>query len=82
MLYASSFVLSGLGRHDEAIEAAEKVVNLLGKASHTLGRLGAAYALAGNLEEAQKTLDEMEQISVRRYVSPYHVALVHCCAGP
>ena len=81
MLYASSFVLSGLGRHDEAIVAAEKVVNLLGKASHTLGRLGAAYALAGNVEEAQKTLDDMELISARRYVSPYHVAIVNCALG-
>jgi eukaryotic-like serine/threonine-protein kinase len=81
MLYGSSFVLSGLGRHDEAIEAAQKVVELLGKASHTLGRLGAAYAAAGNTEAAQQALDEMEVISARRYVSPYHIALVNCALG-
>jgi len=78
MLYGASFVLSGLGRHAEAIEAAEKVVELLGKASHTLGRLGAAHAAAGNVEAAQRALDDMEVISQRRYVSPYHVAIVNC----
>jgi TolB-like protein/Tfp pilus assembly protein PilF/tRNA A-37 threonylcarbamoyl transferase component Bud32 len=78
MLYGASFVLTGLGRHAEAIEAAEKVVELLGQASHTLGRLGAAHAAAGNVAEAQKTIEELELISARRYVSPYHVALVNC----
>jgi tetratricopeptide (TPR) repeat protein len=53
MLYGVSFVLSRMGRHAEAIETAEKCVEKLGKASHTLGRLGAAYAAAGNLEAGQ-----------------------------
>jgi serine/threonine protein kinase/tetratricopeptide (TPR) repeat protein len=81
MLYGVSFVLSRLSRHTEAIDAAIKCVELLGKASHTLGRLGAAYAAAGNLDEAQKVLDEMDQLSTRRYVSPYHLALVNCALG-
>ena len=81
MLYASSFVLSRLGRHDEAVEAAQQCVNLLGTASHTLGRLGAAHAAAGNLAEGQKVLDEMDQLAERRFVSPYHLALVHCALG-
>ena len=78
MLYALGFVLSRLSRHDEAIKAAERSVELLGKASHTLGRLGAAYAAAGRYDDAQKVLDEMEAISERRHVSPYHLALVNC----
>jgi TolB-like protein/Tfp pilus assembly protein PilF len=81
MLYASSFVLSRLGRHQEAIAAAEKCVESLGTVSHTLGRLGAAHAAAGNLEEAQKALDEMETLSSRRYVSPYHQSLVNAALG-
>ena len=81
MLYGASFVLSRLSRHEEAIEAGIRCVELLGKASHTLGRLGAAYAAAGNLDEAQKVLDEMDQLSARRYVSPYHLALVNCALG-
>lgn len=81
MLYGVSFVLSRLNRHAEAIEAAERCVELLGKASHTLGRLGAAYAAAGNLEQGQRVLDEMDQLSARRFISPYHLALVNCALG-
>ena len=81
MLYASSFVLSRLNRHEEAVEAAQQCVNLLGTASHTLGRLGAAHAAAGNLVEGQKLLAEMDQLSERRFVSPYHLALVNCALG-
>ncbi len=78
MLYGSSFALSSLGRHEEAIEAAERCVELIGKASHTLGRLGSAYAAAGNIDAAQETLNEMYLLAERRFVSPYHLALVTC----
>ncbi|HEU4712057.1 MAG TPA: protein kinase [Pyrinomonadaceae bacterium] len=81
MLYASSFVLTRLGRHQEAIAAAEKCVEFLGTVSHTLGRLGAAHGAAGNLDEALKALDEMERLSSHRYVSPYHLALVNASLG-
>jgi TolB-like protein/Tfp pilus assembly protein PilF len=81
MVYAVSFVLSRLGRHQEAIAAAEKCVENLGTVSHTYGRLGAALAAAGDLERAQQALDEMERLSTRRYVSPYHLALVNAALG-
>ncbi len=81
MLYALSFCANGLGRHHEAIEAATKTVELMGKASHTLGRLGGAYAAAGNVKEADAVLLEMEQLATRRHVSPYHVALVNGALG-
>jgi eukaryotic-like serine/threonine-protein kinase len=77
-LYGSSFVLSRLSRHAEAVEAAERCVELMGKASHTLGRLGSAYAAAGDLEKAQSVLNDMHLLAERRYVSPYHLALVTC----
>ena len=81
LLYGSSFLLSLMGRHDEAIACAQRCVELLGKASHTLGRLGSAYAEAGQREEAQEVLRQMDEIAVRRYISPYHQALVHCALG-
>ena len=56
---------------------AERCVELMGKASHTLGRLGCAHAAAGNLDAAQAALDEMHVLAERRYVSPYHLALVN-----
>jgi len=81
MLYGSSFLLSRTGHHDEAIASAQKCVDLMGKASSTLGRLGAANAEAGNVEAAEATLREMNAIAVRRHISPYHLALVHCALG-
>ena len=67
MLYGLSFSCTGLGRHQEAIETAEKTVEMMGKASHTLGRLGAAYAAAGRVAEADAILDEMQQLATRRH---------------
>jgi serine/threonine protein kinase/tetratricopeptide (TPR) repeat protein len=81
MLYGSSFLFSRMGRHDEAIVNAQRCVELLGKASHTLGRLGAAHAAAGNVEAAEAVLLEMDSIAGRRHISPYHLALVHCSLG-
>ena len=77
MQYGASFVLARLGRHAESIDAAKRCVELIGKASHTLGRLACAYAAAGDLEAAQATLEEMHVLAERRYVSPYHLALVN-----
>src|SRR4030095_6587952 len=81
MLYALSFCASTLGKHDEAIDAASKTVNLMGKASHTLGRLGSAHAAAGNVQEADNVLHEMQQLEARRYISPYHVAHINGVLG-
>jgi TolB-like protein/predicted Zn-dependent protease/tRNA A-37 threonylcarbamoyl transferase component Bud32 len=81
MLYGSSFLLSRMGRHDEAITTAERCVESLGKASHTLGRLGSANAQAGNVAGAESAMAEMEAIAVRRHISPYHLALVNCGLG-
>jgi len=81
MLYGSSFLLSRMGRHEEAIATAQKCVELMGKASSTLGRLGAANAEAGNVDAAEAALREMDAIAVRRHISPYHLALVNCALG-
>jgi TolB-like protein/Flp pilus assembly protein TadD/tRNA A-37 threonylcarbamoyl transferase component Bud32 len=81
MLYGASFALSQMGRHQEAVEAAQRCVESMGKASHTLGRLACAQAAAGNIEAAEATLSEMNLLAERRYVSPFHLALVHCAIG-
>ena len=81
MLHVYSFLLSSLGKHDEAIASARKSIELGGKASHTLGRLGSALAKAGHLNEAESVLREMDEIVTRRHISPYHQALVHAALG-
>ncbi|HEX4900773.1 MAG TPA: protein kinase [Pyrinomonadaceae bacterium] len=81
MQHVASFLLSRLGRHDEAIAMAEKCVALMGKASHTMSRLGSALAEAGKVEEAEAVLREMHEITSHRHISPYHLALVNCSLG-
>ena len=44
-----------------------------------LGSLGLAYGLVGRRADALKILNEMEQASKKRYISPYYVAIV--CSG-
>jgi serine/threonine protein kinase/tetratricopeptide (TPR) repeat protein len=81
MLHAASFLLSSLGRHDEAIAAARASAAVMGKVSHTLSRLGSAHAEAGDTHAAEAVLSAMHSIGSRRYISPYHVALVNCALG-
>ncbi|MDX6611244.1 MAG: eukaryotic-like serine/threonine-protein kinase [Blastocatellia bacterium] len=81
MLYVSSFALSRLGRHEEAIAAAQRCVEFMGKASQTLARLASAHAEAGNFAAAEAVLEELHELSQRRHVSPYHLALVNSALG-
>src|SRR6185436_18584384 len=81
LLYGSSYSLGAVGQHEEAIAMVQKSIELMGKASHTLARLGSAYAVAGRVEEAEAVLNEMTDIAARRYISPYHLALVNCALG-
>jgi len=60
---------------------ASRAVEMIGKASHTLGRLASAYATAGDAARAELILAEMAELAQHRYISPYHVALVHCALG-
>jgi eukaryotic-like serine/threonine-protein kinase len=81
MLYCSSLVLGRLGQHHQSIEHAARLVELMGKASHTLSTLAAAYARAGKITEAEEVLRDMDAIVEQRYISPYHLALVHAALG-
>ena len=80
-LLLTSSLLSSLGQHKNAIDAAEKCVTLIGKNSHTLSRLGSAQAKAGDTRAAQIVLDDMHELASRRYISPFHLALVNCSLG-
>lgn len=81
LLYVSSFLLTALGRHEEAIANAAQCLATIGKASRTLGRLGAAYAWAGKAQQAEDVLREMNEFAEHRYISPYHIALVESALG-
>ncbi len=69
------------GRFNEGIAAAQRALaddpeNLLYRAS-----LGRAYAKAGRTNEARATLARLMDAAKTRYVSAYHVAVIHLALG-
>ena len=64
------------GMYPEAIAEFQTGVKLSGSPL-MLALLGHAYAVAGKRAEAQKVLDELQQLQEQRYVSPYTVAAIY-----
>ncbi len=64
------------GSHDEAIAEYQKA-RALNDDPLVLGMLGHAYAVSGRREEALRSLDELNNLAQRRYVSAYSFALVY-----
>ncbi len=79
--YRLSHIYSLKGSHREAIDEAQQSVALSGGSTETLAGLAQAYAGAGMREEMQKVLDELNQRSKERYVSPYYVAKIYASLG-
>jgi hypothetical protein len=46
-----------------------------------LAQLGRGYALSGRTGDARKVLQELTELSHRRYVSAYNFALIHAGLG-
>jgi serine/threonine-protein kinase len=61
----------------EAIEQFQLVLNLSGGDSVDLAALGYGYAIAGQRNEAQEVLRQLEALSNQRYVSPVDMAMLH-----
>jgi serine/threonine protein kinase/tetratricopeptide (TPR) repeat protein len=76
-----SCALRAVGRHDESVAAAEKALEYAGESQLYLAWLGGAYAAAGRAAEAQDVLRRLGEMIAHRYVSPYHLALIHCHLG-
>jgi tetratricopeptide (TPR) repeat protein len=68
-------------QHQSATAAMEKAVQLSGRAPVFLATLAGAYAAGGNSQEAQRILNELQEIAKLRYVSPYAVAHIHAALG-
>jgi tetratricopeptide (TPR) repeat protein len=64
-----SHVLTLLGRHAPAIDAAERSVALTSRQSFSLAGLGTAYAAAGRRADADRIVQELEDRSRTEYVS-------------
>jgi eukaryotic-like serine/threonine-protein kinase len=76
-----SVSLSNAKHFDEAFAAGLRGVELLGRTPYSLSWLASAYAAAGRHDEARALLEEIQQMSVKRYVSPYLLAMIYCRLG-
>ena len=80
-LITYSWTLRHTGDMDRAVKTAEKALELSGGSQFYLSVLGSTYAAAGKQKEARAVLDQLVQLSVHSYVSPYHLALMHLHLG-
>jgi serine/threonine protein kinase/tetratricopeptide (TPR) repeat protein len=64
--------------YKEGIAELEKAV-AISSSNLSLALLGYGYAPAGRRPEAQKVLDQLNELSKQKYVPPYHRAVI--CAG-
>jgi TolB-like protein/Flp pilus assembly protein TadD len=71
-----------LNRLPEAIEEFQFIYKLDEEAYLALGFMGYAHALAGQRAEAETLLNILEEISQRKYVSPYSMLAIHLALGP
>jgi serine/threonine protein kinase/Tfp pilus assembly protein PilF len=74
-LLANTYIVLALaetGRYDEAIDIMRRVEPLAAEHAYTLGEFGGVYAMAGQRDEAQRILDQLDELARERYVSPVH----------
>jgi Flp pilus assembly protein TadD len=65
----------------EAVEESKQAVELSNGNPVMLAGLGCAYAYSGQEREARQVLARLDDLSRKRYVSSYHVALIYCALG-
>jgi TolB-like protein/Tfp pilus assembly protein PilF len=65
------------GLFEHAIEELKTGMRLSNDSPFALAKLGHGYAMAGRKAEAHAVLDQLKELSSRRYVSPYDLAMVH-----
>jgi TolB-like protein/Flp pilus assembly protein TadD/tRNA A-37 threonylcarbamoyl transferase component Bud32 len=75
------WMLRHAGRYEEAIEQGRRAVELSGETPWLAASLAATYARAGRTNEARDILQQLEEVSANRYVSPYNLAFVHLYLG-
>lgn len=79
--WMSSWCLSALGRHDEAVAQAAKAIEVSKGLLICYPTLARAHALAGRADEARRVLADLESKSPPRFVEPLEVAIVYEALG-
>jgi len=80
--YFLAFAYLQRRNHTGALQAAQKALVLSGgEGPLNVAQLGLVHAFAGNADEARAALATLSELSDKRYVSPFSVALVHMGLG-
>src|SRR5204863_9717859 len=69
------------GSIDMAVKEFEQAVTLSERKARPLALLGYAYGLSGNRTGAESMLEELNELSRKRYVSSIEVARIHLALG-
>jgi serine/threonine protein kinase/Tfp pilus assembly protein PilF len=69
------------GMFERAVSEMEKAVTLTGSTTYFLSHLGHSYALANHKKKAEEILQELDNLSRSKYVSPYDRALIYLGLG-
>jgi serine/threonine protein kinase len=88
-LYPDSFIAmryqalayEAQGKYEEAIGLFQKALSNLPEHPLLRAELGHAYAVAGRREEALASLEELQQLSGQRHVSPFYLGLIYTGLG-
>jgi TolB-like protein/Tfp pilus assembly protein PilF len=63
--------------YQEALAELNKADDILKQNVGARAEIGRIYAISGKRSAAQRIIKELKQLSARKYVSSYHVALIH-----
>jgi tetratricopeptide (TPR) repeat protein len=75
--YFLGLVYLRTGQLDQSIQHFIKAQEATNNHPAAIAGLASAHALSGNKAQARKILRTLEELSQRRYVAPYYIALVH-----
>jgi len=67
------------GKHKESLDELQKAADLSGNSSLYTAQVGVSLALAGEKSRARRLIRELQDVSTKRYVSPYGMAQI--CAA-
>jgi TolB-like protein/Flp pilus assembly protein TadD len=65
------------GRFEQAISELKIGTRLSSDSPFSLAKLGHAYALAGQSDEARAVINQLHTLSEQKYVSPYDLAMIY-----
>jgi serine/threonine-protein kinase len=79
--FFSALAYEQKGMYGEALAESEKAIKMSGNVTFTTAALGHLYALSGKQAEARKTIAELKELSSKRYVTAYDIAIIYAGLG-